>query len=100
MQGSDINANDFVLNSASSNPQGNTLSADPASLSFGNVARGDQTAPFRKTNGFGNYIFEGLTAGQIYVVSVAAKRYTFTQSSIVLNVGDNIVGADFEAEDR
>ena len=65
------------------------------------ISGGDLDAPRAvKTNGFGNYSFEGLTAGQIYVVTVAAKRYTFAQSSIVLNVGENVTGADFEAEDN
>ena len=65
------------------------------------ISGGDLTAPRTvKTNGFGYYSFEGLTAGQIYIVSVASKRYTFAQPSIVLNVGENVTGADFEAEDR
>ncbi len=65
------------------------------------ITGGDLTEPLvTRTNSFGNYIFEGLTMGRIYVVTVAAKRYTFQQSSIVLNVEDNIAGADFEAEDK
>ena len=65
------------------------------------ITGGDLTEPrFTKTNNFGNYSFEGLAAGKIYVVSVSAKRYTFSQSSIVLNVEDNVAGADFEAEDK
>ena len=64
------------------------------------ISGGDLPEPrIAKTNSFGNYNFEGLTAGQIYVVTVSSKRYTFQQPSIVLNVGDNITGADFEAEE-
>ncbi|HEY8561339.1 MAG TPA: Calx-beta domain-containing protein [Pyrinomonadaceae bacterium] len=62
---------------------------------------GDLVTPLTvKTNSFGRYTFNGLKAGEIYVVSVAAKRYNFSPSSIVLNVGDNILDADFEAEDK
>ena len=65
------------------------------------ITGGNLPAPMvAKTNNFGNYTFEGLQAGQIYVVSVTAKRYNFPQSSIVLNPDDNITGADFEAEER
>lgn len=53
-----------------------------------------------RTNSFGNYKFEGITAGETYVVTVAAKRYNFPQPSIVLNTEDNVTNADFEAEDR
>ena len=65
------------------------------------IVGGDLTALLvAKTSNFGNCTFAGLKAGQIYVVTVAAKRYTFPQSSIVLSVEDNVAGADFEAEDR
>jgi hypothetical protein len=65
------------------------------------ITGGDLTEPlFARTNSFGNYAFEGLLAGQIYVVNVTSKRYYFPQSSIVLNVEDNVAGADFEAEER
>ena len=65
------------------------------------ISGGDLSEPRTvKTNGFGFYSFEDLTAGQIYVVTVAAKRYTFSPPSIVLNVGENVTGADFEAEER
>jgi hypothetical protein len=65
------------------------------------ISGGNMTQPkVVKTNSFGNYTFDGLTAGQTYVVTVVSKRYNFPQSSIVLSVDDNIANADFEAEDR
>jgi hypothetical protein len=65
------------------------------------ITGGSLTEPrYTKTNSFGYYSFEGLAAGQTYVVTAISNRYTFTQSSNVLNVEDNVSGADFEAEDR
>lgn len=65
------------------------------------ITGGNLTQPlFVKTNSFGNYSFDGLAAGQTYVVSVVSNRYNFPQSSIVLNLEDNVANADFEAEER
>jgi len=65
------------------------------------IAGGNLTQPlFAKTNSFGNYTFDGLAVGQIYVLTVVSRRYNFPQSSIVLNLEDNVANADFEAEER
>jgi hypothetical protein len=65
------------------------------------ISGGNLTQPmFTKTSSFGNYTFEGLTAGQTYVVTVVSRRYTFPQSAIVVTTVDNVSNADFEAEDR
>lgn len=65
------------------------------------VTGGNLTEPLvAKTNSFGNYTFDGLAAGQIYVVTVVSRRYNFPQSSIVLNLEDSVADADFEAEER
>jgi hypothetical protein len=72
------------------------ISNATVTISGGNLSQPKTT----RTNSFGNYTFDGLTAGQTYVVTVAAKRYAFTQPSIVLNVTDSIANADFEAEGR
>ncbi len=65
------------------------------------IAGGNLTKPlFAKSNSFGNYTFEDLAAGETYVVTVVSNRYNFPQSSIVLNLEDNVANADFEAEER
>jgi len=53
-----------------------------------------------RTNSFGNYAFDGLATGEIYVVTVVSNRYNFPQSSIILNLDDTITNADFEAEEN
>jgi len=50
------------------------------------------------TGSFGYYTFEGLEAGQTYVVTVNSKRYTFSMPSRVISLVDNIVDADFIAD--
>lgn len=60
------------------------------------VSGGNLSAPItRITNTFGYYRFEGLEAGQSYVVSVLAKQATFDQPSILVNLTDDLTGVDF-----
>jgi hypothetical protein len=49
------------------------------------------------TGSFGYYSFDGLTAGQTYVVTVNSQRYTFSVPSRVITLVDNVVDADFVA---
>jgi Carboxypeptidase regulatory-like domain len=51
-----------------------------------------------RTNPFGYYRFSELETGEDYVLSVASKRYTFAQSSIVINLNENLEGLNFIAE--
>ena len=53
---------------------------------------------FARTNGFGYYHFEGLTAGLTYVVTVSSKRYVFSVPSRAVNMEDSVADADFIAE--
>lgn len=60
------------------------------------VSGGNLSAPItRITNTFGYYRFDGLEAGQSYVVSVLAKQATFDQPSVVVNLIDDLTGVDF-----
>lgn len=60
---------------------------------------GDLTEPLvALTNPFGYYSFNGLDAGQTYVVSVQSKRHSFGQSSMTVTPGDDAAGVDFTAE--
>lgn len=47
------------------------------------------------TGSFGYYHFENVAAGDTYVVSAQGKRYTFAQSSKVLNVEEDKNDVDF-----
>jgi hypothetical protein len=49
------------------------------------------------TNTFGYYSVAGLEVGQAYVLSVSARRYTFANPSVVIDLSDNFSGANFVA---
>lgn len=53
-----------------------------------------------RTNSFGNYTVEGLTAGETYIITVDSRRYTFTEPTRVLNVTDNVTELDFNSDVR
>jgi CSLREA domain-containing protein len=50
------------------------------------------------TNNFGHFRFDQIQAGQTYVVSVSAKRYTFSPPSRAVSVQQDVTGIDFTAE--
>ena len=43
----------------------------------------------------GIYAVNGLTVGETYVVTVAARRFTFVEPTRVVTLSDNITGFDF-----
>ena len=49
------------------------------------------------TNMFGNYRFEGVSAGETYVIAVSHKQYRFPGSPALINVNDRIAELDFVA---
>ena len=56
-----------------------------------------ETPIFAMTNPFGYYRFYGLESGQGYVLRVEAKRHTFENPVLFINVLDNMTGIDFVA---
>jgi hypothetical protein len=50
------------------------------------------------TGSFGYFSFEGLQAGQTYVVTVNSKRYTFSVPSRVITLLDNLADVNFVAD--
>jgi hypothetical protein len=52
------------------------------------------------TGSFGYYSFEGLTAGETYVVTVNSKRYTFSMPSRVISLVDNATDVNFVANEQ
>lgn len=60
---------------------------------------GNLTQPrVTQTNNFGYYYFEDLPVGETYVITVSSRKYSFPNSSLVINLQDNISDANFEAE--
>jgi hypothetical protein len=52
------------------------------------------------TGSFGIFMVDGLQSGQTYVVTVNSQRYTFSVPSRVYNLVDNVVDADFVADQQ
>jgi hypothetical protein len=50
------------------------------------------------TSSFGYFTFEGLRAGETYVLTVNSRRFTFSQPSRVISLTDNATGMDFIAD--
>jgi len=50
------------------------------------------------TGSFGHYSFDGLEAGQTYVVTVNSKRYTFSTPSQVITMAGNAAEINFQAD--
>jgi hypothetical protein len=50
------------------------------------------------TNAFGYYRFDDLPAGQGYILSVSAKSYSFASPSQLVNLSDNLSGANFVSQ--
>lgn len=47
---------------------------------------------------FGHFRFAGITAGQTVIVTIQAKRFIFSQPTVVLNVTDDVLDLNFTAE--
>lgn len=59
---------------------------------------GNLTEPLTAvTNQFGYYHFEGIEAGQTYIITVGHKRYAFSEPSRVIELFDNLSDVDFVA---
>lgn len=62
------------------------------------IEGGGLAVPKRSVTGSaGFYNFEGLEAGQTYIVSIRAKRYVFQTPSLIVNLDDDLTSADFVA---
>ncbi len=75
---------------------GNGIRNATVTLSGGNLPEPLTT----KTSSFGYYRFADLPSGGTYIVTVQAKRFTFNNPSQVFNLQDDIVDANFIAEEK
>ncbi|HEY0049803.1 MAG TPA: carboxypeptidase-like regulatory domain-containing protein [Pyrinomonadaceae bacterium] len=54
---------------------------------------------YARTSPFGYYSFEGIAAGQTYIVTVSSKTHTFNPSSRIIDVQDSVGNADFVSQE-
>lgn len=63
------------------------------------ISGGDLPSPVTKQTGsFGSYIFENLTPGETYLITVSAKRYTFDPNTRTVSPNQDVTDFDFTAE--
>ncbi len=55
---------------------------------------------FARTNAFGYYRFQDLEVGQIYIISISAKGYSFANPSRVIILNENLDGEDFVSDGK
>jgi len=65
------------------------------------ISGGDLAGPITVASGSkGQFTFNDIPAGRTYVVSVAARRFQFNNSSMIIEVNDNVSGINFYAGGR
>lgn len=99
-------ASTFVLAQISSSPtaadvsvEGQVLTADGRGIRNARVTflQGDGTVHSMLTSSFGYYRFQGMTAGQLVVLTISAKRFRFANPTRVLDMADSLANVDFVA---
>lgn len=78
---------------------GRILTADGRGIRNTRVILTDSSGTTRTalSSNFGFYNFENIPAGETVIITVAAKRYAFSQPQQVLNVQDNVGDLNFTA---
>ena len=79
---------------------GRILTANGAGLkgAIVTISGGDLAAPrSMTTTTFGHYMFDDLSAGQSYVVSVSSRRYTFQTPAMLVNLDEDLAEVNFIA---
>lgn len=93
--------NELFPTAANVSVSGRVLSANGAGIRNVIVTLTDTNGNIltARTNSFGYFRFDEITVGQTCVISVAAKHYTFNQSSQVLVVNDELKDINFIAQE-
>jgi hypothetical protein len=89
------------LTAAGATLSGRVTTADERGIRNARVVVSGNSLPeplVATTGSFGYYSFDGLTAGQTYVVTVNSQRYTFSVPSRVITLVDNVTDANFVAD--
>jgi Carboxypeptidase regulatory-like domain len=95
----DINIGCLTVTAASVPVSGRVMSGKGTGVSRAVVTMADDRGNIfsTRTNSFGYYKFDNVTAGNSYVVSVSSKLYQF--ESQVVSVTDAIADLDFYAQE-
>jgi hypothetical protein len=89
------------LTAAAASLSGRVTTADGRGIRNARIVVSGNTLPeprIATTGSFGYFSLDGLQAGETYVVTVNSKRYTFSMPSRVITLVDNVVDANFVAD--
>lgn len=91
-----------VVTAATANVEGRVLTANGAGIPNARVQMidGSGTSRTANTNPFGYYRFREVATGEVCVLNVTHKSYTFASPSQVLQVTGDIQSANFTAQPR
>ena len=95
-----FDASCFAPTAASITVSGRAVNAKGRGIANVRVVLTDATgtAQVAVTNPFGYYRFSEIAAGQTIVLSVSAKRFTFAETTRILNAAENLGEINFTAE--
>ncbi|MBX3295206.1 MAG: carboxypeptidase regulatory-like domain-containing protein [Acidobacteria bacterium] len=93
-------ANLIAPTSASVRISGRVRSADGSGISNVSVTLSDLGGTTLRTasSSFGYFSFEGVSAGEAYVITVASRKFNFVESSRVVVANEDLTDIDFTAE--
>lgn len=76
---------------------GKVISSNGAGLSNVRITLIDHFGNARstRTNSFGNYCFNGVGAGETYIISAYSTRYLFVDQTQVIYLNNDVTGLDF-----
>ena len=97
----DIGADEIVPSAAGASISGRVVTAYGQGIRnvIVTVEGGNLIQPvYCVTGPFGYYRFDDLPAGQTYVVTVSAKRFTFANPTRAVNLDDELLNFDFVSE--
>ncbi|MGI8812322.1 MAG: choice-of-anchor Q domain-containing protein [Pyrinomonadaceae bacterium] len=97
----DIGADEIVPSAAGVSLAGRVVTTEGQGIRnvIVTIEGGSLTQPiFSLTGPFGYYRFDELPAGQTYVISVRAKRFTFAIPTRAVNLDDELLNVDFVSE--
>jgi hypothetical protein len=63
------------------------------------LTQSDGTIRTARTASFGYFKFDEVLSGQIVTINVQAKRFTFAQPTLILNVADDLTELNFVANE-
>lgn len=92
-------APDFTPTAANVSINGRVMTANGQGISNVQISLRNESGEVRSVsaNSFGYYNFEEVAAGETYVLTIRAKRYSFNPATRVISILDNISDVNFIA---